>query len=75
MNEINILIDQNSVFSVLSDQKKQLIIQQAITRQYQKGGVDCNRRRYLAVFVSSCERKYQCDKKLNGRTQPGCYDI
>lgn len=37
MNEINNLIDQNSVFSVLSDQKKQLIIQQAITRQYQKG--------------------------------------
>ena len=37
MNEIINLIDQNSVFSVLPDQKKELIIQQAITRRYQKG--------------------------------------
>lgn len=36
MNEIINLIDQNPVFSVLSDQKKELIIQQAITRRYQK---------------------------------------
>lgn len=37
MNDIIDLINQNPVFSVLSDQKKEFIIKEAFSRQYEKG--------------------------------------